>query len=103
MAQFRVLILDEPCAGLDPVAREHFLTWLQKLGSRRSAPSLIMVTHHVEEILPCMQHALVLKQGTVQAAGPLAEVLTTPTLSQAYGSPVKVWQDEDQRYRLSVG
>jgi iron complex transport system ATP-binding protein len=103
MAQFRVLILDEPCAGLDPVAREHFLTWLQKLGSRRSAPSLIMVTHHVEEILPCMQHALVLRQGSVQAAGPLAEVLTTPILSQAYGSPVKVWQDTDQRYRLSVG
>jgi iron complex transport system ATP-binding protein len=103
MAQFRVLILDEPCAGLDPVAREHFLTWLQKLGAKRGAPSLIMVTHHVEEILPCMKHVLLLREGQAQAAGPLEKVLTSKGLTKAYGSPVKVWQDQEGRHRLSVG
>jgi iron complex transport system ATP-binding protein len=103
MAQFRVLILDEPCAGLDPVAREHLLTWLQKIGSKRGAPSLVMVTHHVEEILPCMKHVLLLRAGKVQAAGTLAEVLTDGNLTKAYGAKVHVWQDKDSRYRLSVG
>ncbi len=60
MAKFRVLILDEPCAGLDPVARERFLHWLQNISDRPGAPSLVMVTHHVEEILPCMTHVLIL-------------------------------------------
>src|SRR5205814_8299912 len=61
MARPRLLILDEPCAGLDPVAREHFLAFLQRLGERRGAPALIFVTHHVEEIMPVFTHALLLR------------------------------------------
>ena len=101
MARFKVLILDEPCAGLDPVAREHFLQWLQKLGTRRGAPSMIMVTHHVEEILPCMTHVLVLKDGLVLAHGTKAEVLNDATLSQAYGAQVTLDQNGDQ-YHLRL-
>ena len=52
MAKPRVLILDEPCAGLDPAAREHFLDFIQRLGQTGNAPTLILVTHHVEEIMP---------------------------------------------------
>src|SRR3989440_12073369 len=58
-----VLILDEPCAGLDPVAREHFLRFLDRLGRRKNAPTLVLVTHHVEEIMPVFSHALLLKTG----------------------------------------
>ncbi|HEV2320329.1 MAG TPA: ATP-binding cassette domain-containing protein, partial [Verrucomicrobiae bacterium] len=47
MARPRLLILDEPCAGLDPAAREHFLQFLQRLGTKRNAPALVLVTHHV--------------------------------------------------------
>src|SRR5271170_7709940 len=69
MAKPRVLILDEPCAGLDPAAREHFLQFLQRLGSRKNSPTLILVTHHVEEITPAFSRVLILKSGRVLAAG----------------------------------
>ena len=101
MAKFKVLILDEPCAGLDPVAREHFLQWLQTLGTRIGAPSMIMVTHHVEEILPCMTHVLILKGGKVQTIGPKEEVLTSQALSKAYGAKVKLELHGDQ-YQLRL-
>ncbi len=71
MAKPHVLILDEPCAGLDPAAREHFLQFLQRLGSQSrgcGAPTLVLVTHHVEEIMPVFSRVLILKNGRVLAA-----------------------------------
>src|SRR6185369_9765064 len=68
MARPRLLILDEPCAGLDMVAREHFLGFLQRLAKRRGAPTLVLVTHHVEEIAPIFSHVLMLRQGRVTAS-----------------------------------
>ena len=102
MAKFRVLILDEPCAGLDPVAREHFLQWLALLAAKHAAPSLVMVTHHVEEILPCMTHVLVLREGSVLASGSKEQTLTSACLSEAYGSPVRLAK-AGERYRLEIG
>jgi iron complex transport system ATP-binding protein len=101
MAQFRVLILDEPCAGLDPVARAQFLAWLEQLGSQPSAPAIVLVTHHVEEILPCMKQALLLKEGRVIAAGPLHHALCSRTLSEAYGAEVRLCQ-KGASYTLEV-
>ncbi|HZI31059.1 MAG TPA: ABC transporter ATP-binding protein, partial [Candidatus Binatia bacterium] len=65
MAKPRVLILDEPCCGLDPAAREHFLQFIQRLGTRKNSPTLVFVTHHVEEIMPVFSHVLLLKDGSV--------------------------------------
>src|ERR1700677_4603540 len=59
MASQRMLILDEPCAGLDPAAREHFLQFIQRLGARKKSPTLVLVTHHVEEIMPVFSHLLI--------------------------------------------
>lgn len=101
MARFRVMILDEPCAGLDPVAREVFLHWLEELAAKKGAPSLVMVTHHVEEILPCMSHVMILKHGQVLAAGPKQEVLTSENLSQAYGAKLQL-DCEEGRYRMRI-
>ena len=80
MASPRLMILDEPCAGLDPVAREHFLQFLSRIARARGAPTMVLVTHHVEEIVPLFSHVLVLKSGRVLAAGPRARVLTSATL-----------------------
>ena len=84
MARPRLLILDEPCAGLDPAAREHFLQFVQRLGRSADSPTLILVTHHIEEIMPVFSHVVVLKEGSVIAAGPRSAVLKNSILTQAF-------------------
>lgn len=101
MAKFQVLILDEPCAGLDPVAREHYLQWMQSLAMQPHSPSLVMVTHHVEEILPSITHCLLLKDGQVHAAGAKHEVLKSENLSHIYGALVKLGR-RGERYSLRL-
>src|SRR5665213_3407841 len=101
MAQPRVLILDEPCAGLDPAAREHFLQFLQRLGARKNSPALVLVTHHVEEIMPVFSHLLVLKGGRVLAAGKKADVLNSKNLATAFGTRMQL-QRTGSRYALKV-
>jgi len=105
MAEPKLLILDEPCAGLDPAAREHFLQFLQRLGKTgrgaEAAPTLVLVTHHVEEIMPVFTHALVLREGSVLAAGQKERVLTSKTLSEAFGATTRL-QASDGRYTLTV-
>ena len=102
MARPRVLILDEPCAGLDPAAREHFLLFIQRLGQRRNSPTLIFVTHHVEEIMPVFTHVLLLKDGGVLAAGEEAKALNSKNLSKAFNSRMKL-EKMGQRHTLKVG
>lgn len=90
MARPQLLILDEPCAGLDPVARENFLAFVNRLARRRGAPALVLVTHHVEEITPAFTHALLLRRGRVVAAGPRARVLTSAHLSATFGAQLRL-------------
>ena len=101
MANPRLLILDEPCAGLDPVAREHFLQFLQRLGRRRTAPALVLVTHHVEEIMPVFSHVLMLRAGRQLAAGKKQTVLKSRQLSEAFGAPIQL-RKLNGRYTLTV-
>ncbi len=101
MANPRLLILDEPCAGLDPAAREHFLQFLQRLGNRRSAPTLVLVTHHVEEIVPAFSHVLMLKDGKVLASGRKRELMKSKLFSETFGSKVRLLRI-GSRYRLEV-
>lgn len=90
MARPELLILDEPCAGLDPVAREHFVQFLERLARRRGAPTLVLVTHHVEEIMPAFSHVLILQGGRVLAAGPKSRILTSVALTKAFRAPVRL-------------
>jgi len=101
MSRFHVLILDEPCAGLDPVAREHFLQWLAELVSVPGSPSLVLVTHHVEEILPFFTHVLLLKSGRVLKSGAKHEVLDSALLSEAYGAPLQISR-VGERWQLTL-
>lgn len=101
MAKPSVLILDEPCAGLDPAAREHFLQFLQRLGSSKNAPTLILVTHHVEEIMPVFTHALLLKRGEVFALGSKEHVLNAKTFSAMFDARIRLVRNRG-RYQLTV-
>ncbi len=103
MADPQLLVLDEPCAGLDPVAREHFLAFIERLlGRPGSAPTLVLVTHHVEEIIAGFSHVLVLRAGEVLAAGSRESVMTSAILSRAFDAPVRLGADGG-RYSLAVG
>ncbi|HEX2854266.1 MAG TPA: ABC transporter ATP-binding protein [Opitutaceae bacterium] len=103
MARPRLLILDEPCAGLDPVAREKFLAFLDRLARQRGAksPALILVTHHVEEITPAFTHALLLREGRVLAAGARKDVLNSAQLSATFGARLSL-RRLGRRYQLSA-
>jgi len=101
MAKPKLLILDEPCAGLDPVAREHFLQFLNRLARQRNAPSLVLVTHHVEEIMPAFTHALLLKEGHPSAQGKITSTLTSTNLSSSFGFPVTLKKSRG-RFNLRV-
>ena len=90
MARPRILILDEPCAGMDPVAREVFLTGMEAIAREPSGPALVLVTHHVEEITPGFSHALLLRAGRVVAAGRREDVLTSASLSEVFGARVRL-------------
>ena len=98
----RILLLDEPTAGLDILAREQVLATIQTLfepGHWR--PTVILITHHVEELPPATSRVLLLAKGTVAAAGTTEEVLREGILSRAYGCPVQVRQSGG-RYYLEV-
>lgn len=95
-----VLFLDEPCAGLDPVAREKFLGSMQALAAADRALSLVLVTHHIEEIFPAITHALCLREGRVEAAGPIRRVLTSQVLSRVLSAPLRVSR-HGERWRLA--
>ena len=101
MAKPELLILDEPCAGLDPAAREQFLQFLKRLGKKPAAPTLILVTHHVDEIMPVFSHVLLLRSGRVLRAGKKSVVLTPPLLAQTFASPVRLTRKAG-RFNLQV-
>mgnify|MGYP006432888993 CR=1 FL=1 len=90
MTRPKLLILDEPCAGLDPVARRDFRVLVDRLAVSRSAPALVLVTHHVEEITPAFTHALLLRDGRVLDSGPRKTILTSKNLSAVFGTPMKL-------------
>ncbi len=101
MAKPRVLILDEPCAGLDPAAREHFLQFIQRLGAQKNSPTLVLVTHHVEEIMPVFSHVLILKNGRVLASGKKSAVMNSKNLSRAFTARARL-ETMRQRYELKM-
>ena len=101
MARPALLILDEPCAGLDPVARERFLEFVEALGKNKSAPTLVLVTHHVAEIMPVFSHVLMLREGRIAAQGAKAKTLTGKNLRATFGGELRL-KKKGNRYQLGA-
>ena len=90
MTEPALLLLDEPAAGLDLGAREALVTRLAALAHGPDPAAIVLVTHHIEEIPPGFDHALVMAEGRLVAAGRIGSVLTSATVSAAYGLPLVV-------------
>jgi iron complex transport system ATP-binding protein len=88
MSDPKVLILDEPCSGLDLYERERMLQSVQELSG--SGMTVLYVTHHIEEIIPMFTHVALIEQGELIAAGPKREVLTPELLNKAYDVPLEL-------------
>jgi iron complex transport system ATP-binding protein len=93
-----LMFLDEPMSNLDLAGRELFLARLNHLAAGDRAPAIILTTQNTLEIGPFITHALILKDGAVLAAGPVAETLRTDILSRAFGLPLKVEKTSGGRF-----
>jgi iron complex transport system ATP-binding protein len=82
------LVLDEPTRGLDLVARHHFMERVRAVA--RQGTTILLVTHHVDEIVPEIERVILLRRGRVAADGAKSAVLTTTGLSHAFDAPVTV-------------
>jgi iron complex transport system ATP-binding protein len=106
----KLLLLDEPTAGLDLLAREQVLATVQRMfepggaGATRSTepaeqpPTVLFITHHVEELPPATSHVLLLSDGRPAATGSPEQVLRAPVLSPVYGCPVEVRRSGGRYY-----
>jgi iron complex transport system ATP-binding protein len=90
MTDPELLLLDEPAAGLDLGGREDLLRRLTELADDPDAPTLVLVTHHVEEIPPGFTHALLMRDGGVVAQGLVDDTVTAENLSKTFGLPLVV-------------
>ncbi|WP_066361210.1 ABC transporter ATP-binding protein [Herbidospora mongoliensis] len=93
-----LLLLDEPAAGLDVAAREDLVRRLSQLAQDPKAPTMVLVTHHVEEIPAGFTHAIMLRHGSVVAQGPLEYVMTSDNLSKTFGVPLNLERNASGRW-----
>jgi iron complex transport system ATP-binding protein len=90
MADPALLLLDEPFNALDLPSREDLIDSMRRLADARPELATITVTHHLEELSPAIGHALLLREGRVQALGPVEDVLTGERLTACFGRPIDV-------------
>jgi iron complex transport system ATP-binding protein len=86
----RLLILDEPAAGLDLGGRELLIESLDSLAGSHPGLTTVLVTHHLEELPTSTTHALLLAAGTIVAAGPIDETVTDEAMRSCFGVAVTV-------------
>ena len=76
-------------------------TGLDELARDESAPAMVMVTHHLEEVPDGFTHALLLREGAIVAAGPVAQVMTQKNLSHTFDMPLKLVRVADRYAALA--
>lgn len=92
-----VLVLDEPTDGLDPAATYHVLHAVSDIA--RAGHAVVLVTHHVSDIVPEVSRVITLKGGRVAGDGPKSELLTGEAMTSLFGVPADV-EERDGWYRL---
>ena len=98
-----LLLLDEPCVGLDLAQRARFLGLLDDVLAAPDAPTCVLVTHHLEEVPTAMTRATLLRDGRVAASGEIGRTLTSEHVHAAYDVPVTVHRDANGRWSATAG
>ncbi|MEN6575826.1 MAG: ATP-binding cassette domain-containing protein [Phycisphaerales bacterium] len=101
VAEAGLLLLDEPTAGLDMGARAACVGVLERLLNRPQHPTVVVVSHHLDELPQRVDQVILLRQGTVFAAGAAEQVLTSDGLSALFGCRIEVFKN-DGRYIADV-
>ena len=99
VSEAKLLVLDEPCEGLDLGARESFLDGLSRLADRRET-ALVYVTHRLDEIPAGFSHALLLKEGGILASGRIDDVITSRNLGRCFGVDIRLQKVEGRYYAI---
>ena len=84
----RALVLDEPTTGLDLVARHDFMERIRQIA--REGTTVILITHHIDEIIPEIERVVLLQAGRIAASGPKETVLTAERLSALFDAPISL-------------
>jgi iron complex transport system ATP-binding protein len=92
-----LLVLDEACAGMDPGVRERFLHWLDERVAAPDSPTLIFVTHHVEEIMPGVENTIILQGGRVHSSGRTRDVVTREAIETVYNTRLARLDESGER------
>ncbi len=93
-----LLLLDEPAAGLDVAGREDLVRRLGALARDPKSPTMVLVTHHVEEIPAGFTHVLLLRHGSVVDQGQIDSVMTPENLSATFGVPLHLDRGQEGRW-----
>lgn len=99
----KVLILDEPCTGLDIFAREQFLFSIAGIAGAPDPPTMLFVSHHVEEIVPVFNKTLLLRKGSIHSSGMTRQILSSSNLTDFFGAPVEVnWRNSRPHVHVHI-
>lgn len=94
----RTLVLDEPTNSLDPVAMRELRTQLETLMA--DGVHLLLVTHHIHELLPGMRRVVLMRQGRIAFDGPRDDALREPMLSEVFGGPIQLIERDGVTYAV---
>jgi iron complex transport system ATP-binding protein len=87
-----MLLLDEPSNALDLAAQQGLREMLRRLAQRGTG--MLMITHHIADILPEMERVILMRSGRIVADGTKEKLLTAPVLSELLGVPVRVTEED---------
>ena len=97
-----LLLLDEPFSGMDLAGRELLIADLDRMLSEPEGPTVVLVTHHLEELPSGVVDTALLRGGRIVASGPTAGTLTDANVSAAFGLPVRVRGDAGRYAAVAV-
>jgi iron complex transport system ATP-binding protein len=97
----RALVLDEPTTGLDLVARHDFMERVRRIA--QDGTTVILITHHIDEIIPEVERVILLREGRIAAAGTKSSVLSAEHLSEIFDAPIALDENEGYYYARPAG